>query len=87
MRMMVHFHVRSEGQIVKKAVYIAIGISMDRVKDVLGLWIRENESTKFWLSVINRMKNRGVEDILIIKSFWLFINTSYFYCSWCLGCL
>lgn len=61
----IHFHVRSEGQIVKKAVYIAIGIRMDGVKDVLGMWIGENESAKFWLSVMNGIKNRGVEDIFI----------------------
>jgi transposase-like protein len=61
----IHFHVRSEGQIVKKAVYIAIGIQMDGIKDVLGMWIGENESAKFWLSVMNGIKNRGVEDILI----------------------
>lgn len=61
----IHFHVRSEGQIVKKAVYIAIGINMDGIKDVLGMWIGENESAKFWLSVMNSMRNRGVEDILI----------------------
>ena len=61
----IHFHVRSEGQIVKKAVYIAIGINMDGIKDVLGMWVGENESAKFWLSVMNGMRNRGVEDILI----------------------
>lgn len=61
----IHFHVRSEGQIIKKAVYIAIGIQMDGLKDVLGMWIGENESAKFWLSVMNGIKNRGVEDILI----------------------
>lgn len=47
----IHFHVRSEGQIVKKAVYIAIGINIDGVKDVLGMWVGENESAKFWLSI------------------------------------
>ncbi|WP_207857601.1 IS256 family transposase [Lucifera butyrica] len=61
----IHFHVRSEGQIVKKAVYIAIGIKMDGVRDVLGMWVGENESAKFWLGVPNSLKNRGVEDILI----------------------
>lgn len=61
----IHFHVRSEGQIIKKAVYIAIGIKMDGLRDVLGMWIGENESAKFWLSVMNGMRNRGVEDILI----------------------
>lgn len=61
----VHFHVRSEGQIVKKAVYIAIGVQMDGIRDVLGMWIGENESAKFWLGILNSLKNRGVEDILI----------------------
>ncbi|HWP95209.1 MAG TPA: IS256 family transposase [Syntrophomonadaceae bacterium] len=61
----VHFHVRSEGQIVKKAVYVAIGINMDGIKDVLGMWVGENESAKFWLSIMNGLRNRGVEDILI----------------------
>ena len=61
----IHFHVRSEGQIIKKAVYIAIGINMDGQKEVLGMWVGENESAKFWLSVLNSIKARGVEDILI----------------------
>ena len=61
----IHYHVRSEGQIVKKAVYIAIGINLDGRKDVLGMWVGENESAKFWATVLNGMRNRGVEDILI----------------------
>lgn len=61
----VHFHVRSEGQIVKKAVYVAIGIDMEGHRDVLGMWIGENESAKFWLGILNSLKNRGAEDILI----------------------
>lgn len=61
----IHYHVRSEGQIVKKAVYIAIGINLDGKKDVLGMWIGENESAKFWATVLNSLKNRGVEDIFI----------------------
>lgn len=61
----IHFHVRSEGRIIKKAVYIAIGINMNGIKEVLGMWVGENESAKFWLSVMNGLKNRGVEDILI----------------------
>lgn len=61
----IHFHVRSEGQIVKKAVYIAIGVKMDGIRDVLGMWVGENESAKFWLGILNGIKNRGVEDILI----------------------
>ena len=43
----IHYHVRSEGQIIKKAVYIAIGVNMDGRKDVLGMWVGENESAKF----------------------------------------
>lgn len=61
----IHYHVRSEGQIVKKAVYIAIGVDLDGKKDVLGMWIGENESAKFWATVLNGLKNRGVEDIFI----------------------
>ena len=61
----IHYHVRSEGQIVKKAVYIAIGIDLDGHKDVLGIWVGENESAKFWATVLNSLKNRGVEDIFI----------------------
>ena len=61
----IHFHVRSEGQIMKKAVYIAIGVQMDGVRDVLGMWVGENESAKFWLGILNGLKNRGVRDILI----------------------
>ena len=61
----IHYPVRSEGQIVKKAVYIAIGIDLDGKKDVLGMWVGENESAKFWATVLNGLKNRGVEDIFI----------------------
>lgn len=61
----IHYHVRSEGQIVKKAVYIAIGVNLDGHKDVLGMWVGENESAKFWATVLNGLRNRGVEDIFI----------------------
>ena len=61
----IHYHVRSEGQIVKKAVYIALGINLDGKKDVLGMWVGENESAKYWATVLNGLKNRGVEDIFI----------------------
>ena len=61
----IHYHVRSEGQIVKKAVYIAIGIDLDGKKDVWGMWVGENESAKCWATVLNGLKNRGVEDIFI----------------------
>lgn len=61
----IHYHVRSEGQIVKKAVYIAIGINLDGKKDVLGMWVGENESAKYWANVLNGLRNRGIQDILI----------------------
>jgi transposase-like protein len=61
----IHYHVRSEGQIVKKAVYIAIGVNLDGKKDVLGMWVGENESAKFWASVLNSLRNRGIQDIFI----------------------
>ena len=61
----IHYHVRSEGQIVKKTVYIAIGLDLDGRKDVLGMWVGENESAKFWATVLNGLRNRGVEDIFI----------------------
>ena len=61
----IHYHVRSEGQIVKKAVYIAIGVNLDGRKDVLGMWVGENDSAKFWTTVLNGLKNRGIEDIFI----------------------
>ena len=61
----IHYHVRSEGQIVKKAVYIAIGVDLEGRKDVLGMWVGENESAKFWATVLNGLRNRGIQDILI----------------------
>ena len=61
----IQYHVRSEGQVIKKAVYIAIGIDLDGRKDVLGMWVGETESAKFWATVLNSLKNRGVEDIFI----------------------
>ena len=61
----IHYHVRSEGQVVKKAVYVAIGIDLNGRKDVLGMWVGENESAKYWATVLNSLRNRGVEDIFI----------------------
>src|SRR5574344_46340 len=63
----VHFHVRQDNQTVKKAVYVAIGIKLNGQKEVLGLWIGGNESAKYWLGVLNEIKNRGVEDIMIVS--------------------
>jgi transposase-like protein len=63
----IHFNVKQDGMITKKAAYVIVGIDLDGKKDVLGIWIGENESAKFWLSVLNELKNRGVQDILIIS--------------------
>ena len=60
-----HCPVRKDGQVVKKAVYIALGITLEGFKDILGMWIGENESSRFWLNVLNEIKNRGTKDILI----------------------
>jgi putative transposase len=61
----VHFKVKQDGHIVNKAAYVVVGIDIEGYKDVLGIWIGENESAKFWLSVLNDLKHRGVQDILI----------------------
>lgn len=64
----VHFSVREENRVVKKAAYIVLGINKDGYKEILGIWIGENESSKFWLGVLNDLKQRGVLDILIMCS-------------------
>ena len=57
--------IRDNGHVKNKALYLAIGVTMEGNKEVLGMWISENEGAKFWLSVVTELKNRGVEDILI----------------------
>src|SRR4051812_1323187 len=57
--------VRDEGTVRNKAVYIALGVRADGRKEILGLWIEQTEGAKFWLRVMNELKNRGVEDVLI----------------------
>ena len=57
--------VKEGKQVVNKSLYIAMGIDMDGKKDILGLWLANNEGAKFWLSVLNELKNRGVTDIFI----------------------
>jgi len=61
----IHYKVRSEGRIINKAAYIAIGINLEGIKEILGIWIGENESSKYWLKVLTDIRNRGVKDILI----------------------
>ena len=57
--------IRDEGLVRSKAVYLALGVQADGTKDILGIWIETTEGAKFWLRVMNELKNRGVEDILI----------------------
>ena len=57
--------IRDEGRIVNKAVYLAIGVSLDGMKDVLGIWIAKSEGAKLWLQVFTELKNRGMNDVLI----------------------
>lgn len=61
-----HFHVKDNGQIVKKAAYVVLGIDEDGMKNVLTITVGENESAKYWMTVLNDLKNRGVQDILIL---------------------
>ena len=61
-----HFHVRDNGQIVKKAAYVVLGIDKDGMKKVLTITIGENESAKYWMTVLNELKKRGVQDILVL---------------------
>ncbi len=61
----IQFKVRDGGHIKNKAVYLAIGIKLDGLKEVLGLWIAQTEGAKFWLQVVTELKNRGVKDIFI----------------------
>ena len=61
----IHYKVREDKQIIVKAAYVVIGVNLDGEKEVLGIWIGANESSKFWLSVLNDLKNRGIQDVLI----------------------
>ena len=74
--------IRNEGHVKNRAVYLAIAITMEGKKEVLGLWIEQTEGAKFWLKVMNELKTRGVEDILIacvdgLKGFPEAIETVY----------
>ena len=57
--------IRDEGLVRNKAVHVALGVRADGTKEVLGLWLEQNEGAKFWLRVMNELKNRGVEDVLV----------------------
>lgn len=57
--------VRTQGRVINKAIYLAFGVTLDGMKDVLGLWAAETEGAKFWLQVVTELKNRGIQDIFI----------------------
>jgi putative transposase len=61
----IQFKVRDNGHVKNKAIYLAIGLTMEGMKEVLGLWIAQTEGAKFWLQVVTELKNRGVSDIFI----------------------
>lgn len=74
--------IRDEGLVRNKAIHVALGVRADGIKDILGLWIEQNEGAKFWLRVMNELKNRGVADILIavvdgLKGFPEAINAAF----------
>jgi len=78
----IHFKVRKENRIINKAAYSVLGINMAGQKEILGIWVGENESASFWLGVCNDLKSRGVEDIIIackdgLSGFSEAINTVY----------
>jgi len=74
--------IRQDKQVINKAIYLALGVNIEGQKELLGMWISENEGAKFWLSVLTELQNRGVNDILIacvdgLKGFPDAINTVF----------
>ncbi|MCU9937700.1 transposase [Mycoplasmopsis felis] len=64
----IRFKVKEENRLVEKSVYIVMGYTLEGQKDVLGFWIGESESAKYWMQVLNDLKLRGVQEIFIISS-------------------
>nr|WP_242961514.1 transposase [Peptostreptococcus faecalis] len=62
----VHFSVRDSGVVKKRAAYIVLGLNKDGLKEILGLYVGDSESSKYWLSIFNELKNRGLKDIIIL---------------------
>ena len=62
----IHYKVREDKQVIVKAAYVVIGMNLDGEKEALGIWVGANESSKFWLSVLNDLENRGIQDVLIL---------------------
>jgi putative transposase len=78
----INFKVKKDGKVINKCVYSVLGIDTDGKKDILGIWISENESASFWTVVFNELKNRGVKDILMachdnLSGFVNAINTAF----------
>ena len=74
--------IRQDKQVVSKAVYLALGVNAEGHKELLGMWLSENEGAKFWLGILTELKNRGLEDLLIacvdgLKGFPEAIQTVY----------
>ena len=74
--------IRQDKQVINKAIYLALGVNLEGHKELLGLWISENEGAKFWLNVLTELQNRGVKDILIacvdgLKGFPEAINATF----------
>lgn len=61
----IHYKVKENHQYITKAAYVVLGINLDGQKDILGVWIGENESSKFWLNVLNELKTRGIKDVFL----------------------
>lgn len=64
----IHFNLKENGVVGKKVAYVVMGINKTGIKEVLGIYVGENETSKFWITVFNNIKNRGVKDILILSS-------------------
>ncbi len=63
----IHYKVRENNLVKSKAAYVIIGVNLEGYKDILGVWIGETESSKFWLTVLNDLKNRGVQEVAIFS--------------------
>ena len=61
----IHYKVKENHQYITKAAYVVLGINLDGQKDILGIWIGENESSKFWLNVLNELKTRGIKVVFL----------------------
>lgn len=78
----IHYKVKENNQFVTKAAYVVLGITLEGNKDILGIWIGEHESSKFWLSVMNDLKSRGLQEVYLfcvdgLKGFKEAINAAY----------